>query len=240
METRSGARHARSRRHRHLQQDAEQLSQMVQKVRRPRLHRASRHGTYRRLCCGDSGLSVPGRGPCSLSGDEAADQGRVAEDEGRSEGNGRLGRQRSGITMLELRPTCEHCNRSLPPASLDARICSYECTFCATCVETILGNVCPNCGGGFVPRPVRPSRNWKGDNFLGKDPASTKLKHRPVDRAVHAEFSASIRSIPPEKREHGVCQKRLSASKASRFQSTATLPGRTRISRIRSASGAPS
>ena len=102
--------------------------------------------------------------------------------------------------MLELRPTCEHCNRSLPPASLDARICSYECTFCATCVETILGNVCPNCGGGFVPRPVRPSRNWKGDNFLGKDPASAKVKHRPVDPAAHAEFSASIRSIPPEKR----------------------------------------
>ncbi|TMH93835.1 MAG: DUF1272 domain-containing protein, partial [Betaproteobacteria bacterium] len=48
--------------------------------------------------------------------------------------------------------------------------------------------VCPNCGGGFVPRPVRPSRNWKGDNFLGKDPASAKVKHRPIDRAVHAEF----------------------------------------------------
>lgn len=51
--------------------------------------------------------------------------------------------------MLELRPTCEHCNRALPPASLEARICSYECTFCAACVEGVLGNVCPNCGGGF-------------------------------------------------------------------------------------------
>jgi hypothetical protein len=36
--------------------------------------------------------------------------------------------------MLELRPTCEHCNKALPPASLEARICSYECTFCAACV----------------------------------------------------------------------------------------------------------
>ena len=101
--------------------------------------------------------------------------------------------------MLELRPTCEHCNKSLPPHAVDARICSYECTFCAACVE-LLSNVCPNCGGGFVPRPVRPSKNWKGDNFLGKDPAGTKVKHRPVDLAVHARFAAAIRSIAPESR----------------------------------------
>ena len=101
--------------------------------------------------------------------------------------------------MLELRPTCEHCNRSLPPHSPDARICSYECTFCAACVE-LLGNVCPNCGGGFVPRPVRPSKNWKGDNYLGKDPASTRFRHRPIDPPEHAALAASIRSIPPEKR----------------------------------------
>ena len=53
--------------------------------------------------------------------------------------------------MLQLRPTCEHCNRALPPASTEARICSYECTFCATCVDTVLHNVCPNCGGGAEP-----------------------------------------------------------------------------------------
>jgi hypothetical protein len=102
--------------------------------------------------------------------------------------------------MLELRPNCEHCNKPLPPASLDARICSYECTFCADCVETVLGNVCPNCGGAFVPRPIRPSRNWKGDNFLGKDAASTKARHRPVDPVAHLKFSSPIRDIPPEKR----------------------------------------
>ena len=102
--------------------------------------------------------------------------------------------------MLELRPTCEHCNKPLPPASTEARICSYECTFCASCVETVLGNVCPNCGGSFVPRPVRPARNWKNGNFLGKDPASTKVKHRPVDPAAHAAFAAPIRDMAPEKR----------------------------------------
>jgi hypothetical protein len=102
--------------------------------------------------------------------------------------------------MLELRPSCEHCNKPLPPAALDARICSYECTFCATCVDAVLGNVCPNCGGGFVPRPVRPAHNWKNDNFLGKDPAGTTVRHRPVDPQAHARFAAPIKSIPPEAR----------------------------------------
>src|SRR5436189_6416755 len=102
--------------------------------------------------------------------------------------------------MLELRPTCEHCNKALPPDSLEAHICSYECTFCAACVETVLFNVCPNCGGGFVPRPVRPATNWKGDNYLGKDPASHTIGHRPVDQAVHAIFASAIRAIPPEHR----------------------------------------
>ena len=72
--------------------------------------------------------------------------------------------------MLELRPTCEHCNTLLPPDALNARICSYECTFCAECAETILGNVCPNCGGGFVPRPIRPARNWKKRQLPGQRP----------------------------------------------------------------------
>lgn len=102
--------------------------------------------------------------------------------------------------MLELRPTCENCNKALPPDSAEARICSYECTFCAACVDDVLANVCPNCGGGFTPRPVRPSRNWKGDNFLGEHPASTKVKHRPVDPAAHAIFSKAIKGIAPEKR----------------------------------------
>lgn len=102
--------------------------------------------------------------------------------------------------MLELRPSCEHCNKALPPDSPEARICSYECTFCAACVDILLGNVCPNCGGGFAPRPIRPSQNWKDDNYLGADPASTRLKHKPVDAEAHARFSARIRPIPPEKR----------------------------------------
>ena len=102
--------------------------------------------------------------------------------------------------MLELRPTCEHCNKALPADSLEARICSYECTLCADCVDKVLANVCPNCGGDFVQRPIRPKRNWKNDNYLGKDLASTRVKHKAVNLVEHAKFAAKIKAIAPEKR----------------------------------------
>ena len=70
--------------------------------------------------------------------------------------------------------------------------------FARRAVDNVLGNVCPTCGGSLQTN--RPSRNWKGDNYLGKDPASTKIKHRPVDRAAHAKFSEEIKNIPPDKR----------------------------------------
>ena len=70
--------------------------------------------------------------------------------------------------MLEMRPNCECCDCDLPPDAAEARICSFECTFCAPCVEHKLAGVCPNCGGGFEKRPVRAERK------LVKFPASTK------------------------------------------------------------------
>lgn len=102
--------------------------------------------------------------------------------------------------MLILKPSCEHCNTLLPPDSTEARICSFECTFCADCVEQILHNVCPNCGGGFCVRPVRPSKEWKPGAFLGQRPASSTVVYKPVDREVHETFSANLRHIPPEQR----------------------------------------
>ena len=102
--------------------------------------------------------------------------------------------------MLELRPICENCGKALPPDALDARICSYECTFCENCVDTVLGNVCPNCGGGFTPRPIRPTHNLKAGNFLERYPASTTVKHRPVDVEAHAAFTVGIKDTPPERR----------------------------------------
>jgi hypothetical protein len=67
-------------------------------------------------------------------------------------------------------------------------------------VDGVLHNVCPNCGGGFTSRPIRPANNWKGNNFLGHDPASSRVKHRPVDLAVHAQFVSRLKTIPPERR----------------------------------------
>lgn len=59
--------------------------------------------------------------------------------------------------MLELRPGCECCDRDLPADSTEARICSFECTFCARCADEVLGGRCPNCGGELLPRPRRPA-----------------------------------------------------------------------------------
>src|ERR687885_2756584 len=98
---------------------------------------------------------------------------------------------------LDLRPNCELCDTDLPPASLEARICSYECTFCADCVEHALHDVCPNCGGGFVPRPIRPVREWRPGLSLPQGPASTKRGHPPDSREDIARHSARIRDIPP-------------------------------------------
>jgi uncharacterized protein len=75
--------------------------------------------------------------------------------------------------MLKLKPNCECCNRDLPPHSLEARMCSFECTFCRTCADMLLHGVCPNCGGELVRRPIRPAAK------LGKFPASTERVYKP-------------------------------------------------------------
>jgi len=63
--------------------------------------------------------------------------------------------------MLLLKPNCECCDRDLPPSSPDARICTFECTFCTECSDTHFDRVCPNCGGDQVQRPRRPDRLLK-------------------------------------------------------------------------------
>ena len=75
--------------------------------------------------------------------------------------------------MLQLRPNCECCNVDLPPQSTEARICSFECTFCVSCAEGVLAGKCPNCGGEFVPRPRRPAQK------LAANPASTERVYKP-------------------------------------------------------------
>lgn len=102
--------------------------------------------------------------------------------------------------MLELRPVCEHCAVPLPPESTAARICSFECTFCAECAEQVLGGVCPNCGGNFVQRPIRPATNWRGENHLGQYPAAIEQRHRPANLEAHAVLRARLANVAPEQR----------------------------------------
>jgi hypothetical protein len=75
--------------------------------------------------------------------------------------------------MLQLRPTCECCDEPLAPDSSEARICSFECTFCAACADKVLHGLCPNCGGELVARPRRP------ELMLAKYPASNERVYKP-------------------------------------------------------------
>lgn len=75
--------------------------------------------------------------------------------------------------MLLLKPNCECCNTDLPPDSINARICSFECTFCSSCADNILEGSCPNCGGELVRRPRRPA------NKLKSYPASSERVYKP-------------------------------------------------------------
>ena len=82
---------------------------------------------------------------------------------------------------LELRPNCECCDRDLPADSLDAMMCSFECTYCRDCATTVLDGKCPNCGGELVRRPIRPAAK------LVNNPASTK-------RVLKADGCASVKA----------------------------------------------
>ncbi len=91
-----------------------------------------------------------------------------------------LTRSDDKINMLEIRPTCENCNKDLPYDSKEAMICTFECTYCKACVD-LLQHVCPNCGGGFEKRPIRPTP------LLKKYPVSTTIVHNPVAIKAHLQ-----------------------------------------------------
>lgn len=93
--------------------------------------------------------------------------------------------------MLEIRPNCENCDKSLPNDSNEAMICTYECTFCVECVENILENVCPNCGGGFEKRPTRPHKQ------LVKFPMRIDKVFKPIELN---KFLETNKDIDPRKR----------------------------------------
>jgi len=93
--------------------------------------------------------------------------------------------------MLEIRPSCEHCDKALPNESSQAMICTYECTFCQECVEHILFNVSPNCGGSFEKRPIRPRKE------LLKNPARIDKVYKPI---TNNQYLNQNRNIDPRDR----------------------------------------
>lgn len=96
--------------------------------------------------------------------------------------------------MVEIRTNCENCNTALPPNSTEAMICAFVCTFCSDCVETVLHNVCPNCGGGFEKRPVLRKK------YLSKYPPSDKHIFKPVDKAAFQPRLDELKDINPAER----------------------------------------
>ena len=93
-----------------------------------------------------------------------------------------------------MKPSCENCGKLLANTSDEAMICTFECTYCATCVETVLHNVCPNCGGGFEKRPTRPAA------FLKKYPLSDKTVYKPIDDTKFPKLLHQYKEVPPRER----------------------------------------
>lgn len=96
--------------------------------------------------------------------------------------------------MLEIRPNCEHCNKTLSNTSTDAMICSFECTYCRECALEIFENVCPSCSGNFVERPIRPSK------MIKKYPASETRIFKPKDLVTAKQNSTKYKNRKPENR----------------------------------------
>ncbi len=104
------------------------------------------------------------------------------------------------MPALELRPNCELCDRDLPPQSYDARICSNECTWCADCADTALRNVCPNCGGELVRRPIRPMEEYRPGEGLRFNPAGTTRRYTKHSRESIAALTATLKDVPADRR----------------------------------------
>jgi hypothetical protein len=102
--------------------------------------------------------------------------------------------------MLEIRPNCECCDKDLLPDSTEAMICTYECTFCITCVEDVLHNVCPNCGGGCAQRPIRPKTERRSGLSLKHQPASRNRVHTKYSIEELKSFSDEFKNIKPQER----------------------------------------
>ena len=99
---------------------------------------------------------------------------------------------------LEMKKECEKCHQALS-ADAEVYICVYECTFCRDCSAS-MDSVCPNCGGGFAPRPIRPAKQWRPGVCLEKRPASAQRVHLKWPREEVAAFVSRVRDVSPAER----------------------------------------
>lgn len=106
------------------------------------------------------------------------------------------------MARLDLRPNCELCGKDLPPQSREARICTYECTYCTDCAENVLHNVCINCGGNLERRPIRPTQNWRVGEATGlaNHPASRTKILTTISRDDILDLVARLKDVLPENR----------------------------------------
>ena len=104
------------------------------------------------------------------------------------------------MPALELRPNCELCDRDLPPLSYESLICSNECTFCADCADHSLQNVCPNCGGELVRRPIRPLGEYRPGEGLRHNPAGTVRRRTKYPADDIAALVGRLRGVPADQR----------------------------------------
>ncbi len=102
--------------------------------------------------------------------------------------------------MLEIRPNCEWCDKDLPADAADACICTYECTFCRDCVDSVLENVCPNCGGGFCDRPIRPQVPRRAGISLSHQPMSDKRVNSKYSLNEIKQFTGATKATPVSER----------------------------------------
>lgn len=96
--------------------------------------------------------------------------------------------------MIEIRTSCENCNKQFQANSEEAMIGAFECTFCKECVDSVLQNVCPNCGGGFEKRPTLPKE------YLSKYPVSMTKVFRPINLTEFQKRLDKYKNIKPSER----------------------------------------
>ena len=143
--------------------------------------------------------------------------------------------------MLELRPSCELCGTALAATSDDARVCSYECTFCADCATWQLHGICPNCGGELVARPRRPAgqldRNPPRADHVRRDHDVAAHQAKVHERLLADDLPAAVWSVAFANQRSGTDDAGYYATAGQMNALAHAQPGHLRTDSVRNADG---